>query len=297
VANWDATALLVSIARRCRRPTSGATGWTDADIYPVINEELPPLAAELMRVRSSFFKTVADTTLTAGTASYRFNTRTIAGTVSMVSLVDSGGVVRDLTEWAEEDLIGKDPTDAGTPIAYVVRGNSVVLYPVPDAALTLRQVYYRRPNRVVSTATTSVLTITSIASAPTYAGTKPASITTSTPCDVIKYLPHFDSLQDDVTPASVVAGTSVTFSAAVTGIAVGDYICLAGESPMVQLPVEAWSVLAQRCANHLMRGGVDRTALDDGKEELVRLEAMLFGAAQDRVHEEPELLEAPSWLP
>jgi hypothetical protein len=295
VANFDATALLVSIGRRCRRPNSNATGWADSDLLLVVNEELPPLAAELMRVRSSFFKTVADTTLTAGTASYRLNTRTIAGTVSMVSLVDSGGVVRDLTEWGEEDLIGKDPTDAGTPIAYVVRGNSVVLYPVPDAALTLRQVYYRRPNRVV--ATTAVMAITSVASAPTYAGSKPSTITSSTPCDIIKYQPHFDSLLDDVTPSSVAIGTSVTFSSSITGVVVGDYVCLAGESPMVQLPVEAWTVLSQRCANHLMRGGVDRVSLEDGQAELGRLESMLFGAAQDRVHEEPELLEAPSWLP
>lgn len=297
MANYDSTELLASIRRRARAPASTAPGWENADLLAMVNEELlSVLGPQLFALRGDFFKVVADTALTAGTASYYINTRTIAGTVAEIVLVLAGGAVLDLDHWSEEDFDGLDPTKTGTPEAYVIRGNQVVLYPVPDnSSVSLRQVYYRRPNRIV--ATSAVMAVTSLASAPTYAGTKPSTILTTTPCDVIRATPHFDSLRDDATPSAVVASTSVTFTSSVTGVAVGDYVCLAGESPVVQLPVEAFAVLAQRVANQLLRGGADPGSLREGEAELEKMEKVLFGLPKPRNQGEQLRLRAPSWLP
>jgi hypothetical protein len=254
------------------------------------NEELlSKLGPQLRRTREEFFVTKQDTTLTAGTATYGIPTRAMLGKVREVQLLDSDGAVIDLEEMALEEMRGRDPTDQDTPSAYTFQGNSVVLYPTPSAALTLRLWYMRRPNRLVSSATSTVGIVSSKTSTTvTMTAALPATFTTSQALDFIQANPHFDSLGDAATP-SVVATPTLTFAAGVvpTSLAAGDFVCVAGDAPVLQFPVEVFYVLSQRVANQLMRGGTDAEALSEGEAELKSLESEVFGGAEERNEGEP----------
>lgn len=292
---WDTTALLASIRRRARSTNSSAPGYADSDLLAMANEELASkLAPEMAKLRRDWFEEVRDTTLTVGTATYPLWTRAMVGSARHLGIV-SGGVFRDLSYLTPEAMDGKDPTNQASPTHYTIRGTDIVLYPTPNIGDTLRVTYLRRLNRLI--ATSACLTVTSITGAGSnvYNGAaKPSSITTSTPVDYVKGTPFFDALAEDVTPTGT-SGTSITLATSIPGQAVGDYVCLAGEAPVIQGPPEMLAILAQRVANALLRPGRDQAILAAGERELAALEAAVFGVADRRVESDVQTVGSSPW--
>jgi hypothetical protein len=71
--------------------------------------------------------------------------------------------------------------------------------------------------------------------------------------DIIEGRPPFRTLARDITP-TIVAGTAVTFASGVlpSGLLAGDFVCLAQESPVAQLPDGFQPALTlAACANAL----------------------------------------------
>lgn len=248
MATYDSAALLSLIRQLTTAPTATALGWTDADLLALVNHEQSKMLPAILEEREEYFVTYADTAIVAGTVSYRIDTRAIGSKLREVSHVDSDGQIHNLVEIQIEDLASRDSVETGEPREFYLRGADIVLFPIPAASSgSLRQHYLRRPNRIV--ATTAGMAITTVNSGTgVLSGTKPSTILTTTPCDIIRGTPHFDSLGDSKSPSAVVASTSVTFAPHITGVAVGDYVCLAGETVVPQLPVEFHPVLAERAA-------------------------------------------------
>jgi hypothetical protein len=224
-------------------------------------------------------------------------TRALHGSIALVQLVAPDGAVGHLEKWVETDLAGLNPTTRGIPKAYLWRNNSLVFYPTPDSAsYSYRLTYPRRPNKLVAPATAGVITVIQDAVNPTILSltlnVTPASlsITTSTPCDIIQARPPFDSLVDDSTPAAIV-GSAIQFNAtaaARSALVVGDYVCLAEEAPVLQMPPEAHVVLAHRVAMTLVppEGSLWKKLA----AELRPLEEELYGGLADRDQDEPDHL-------
>lgn len=303
MATWDTEALLTEIRDRSLAPASStsAPGWEDADLLRRTHGYVRELAERLRRVRTGAFRTTKDTTFTSGTASYRIPTRAMNGLVALVRRIDSTGAVCGLDKWDESDLDDKVPTTTGTPTAFLFRGNSVVLYPTPDnSSESVRMTYYRRPNKLVASnlAGSGDVGVVSSKSATQVVLTSsaPSSFGAGTPValDFIQASPPFDSLGDDATPSSISSAT-LTFAAGVipSALAVGDYVCVAHAAPVLQMPVEAFYVLAQMVANELQAS--DPVRLQEGQRVLTSLLADLSGAATDRDDAEPAHLSNRTW--
>lgn len=291
---WDTTALLKSIRRRARATNSAAPGFDDTTLLEMANEELASkLIPELVRLRRDWFEKVRDVTLTVGTATYGLWTRALMASARDLGIV-SGGVFRSLSYLTPEAMDGKDPTSRASPMSYTIRGTDVVLYPTPNIGDILRVTYLRRLNRLVLPSSTLLVTSISGGGSNVFNGTKPSGISTSTPVDVVRGVPFFDALSEDQTPTATAAG-SITLSASVPGATTGDYICLAGESPVIQGPPELLAVLAQRVANGLLRPGRDKAILEAGERELVQLEAAIFGVADRRVESDVQTVGNGPW--
>jgi len=319
---YDTTALLASIRRRARATNSAAPGFADSDLLAIANEVLlSEVTPEVVSRRASFFRQTIDTTLTVGTSIYSFNTRTIGAVVAnffRVSATDHS--VHPLVEWDEEDLTERDPTAQGTPQAFIIQNGQIRLYPVPDTADVLRQVLLRRPNRlaaVASTAAISSITYPADATKVTInlgADASTFGFTTSTPLDIVSARAPFGPLLDDSTPYSI-ASTAVGLqpgatvvaalradaassgSGSLAGLYAGDYLCLAGQSPVIQLPPEFFPVVAQRAACELLRPGRDRDVYRDAVEALKELEEKVYGVVVDRVENQPGYLTGGDWPP
>lgn len=310
MANWDSAELLESIRRRARITNSQAVGYTDATLRQIANEALiSKVAPKLAAQRASFFRKTYDQTMTVGTSTYTIRTRSLAGVVANFFRVDStDNSVHPLVEWDEEDLNERDPTKQGTPQAFILQGSDLRLYPVPSKADTLRQVWLRRPNRLVATSAADVALggigspVTTIALQNITAAT--LGITTSTPVDILRSESPWESVADSITPTAV-STYGLTFAAGdlpqeVSTVAYGGtgkryYVCLAGQAPVIQLPEEFFAVVAQHAACDLLRPGRDRPTYLDAVEELKRLEEEVYGVTADRVENQPSYLFGGDW--
>lgn len=201
-------------------------------------------------------------TATAGTARYALPPGAFASTLRDVYWITSSDVVLPLSQRsaADPEVLALRAKQA-PPRLYTLQGSTVVLCPVPDAAGTLALPYYNRPGRLVLVG--SCLTIAAVVDEPTatsvrvrvfYNGTSPFAFTTAR-LDVVSATPGFDTLRASAlnsNPDEVDPGVEYIFTFDTTEmsrpIAAGDYICLPGESPVPQVPVELFALLHARAA-------------------------------------------------
>jgi hypothetical protein len=110
---------------------------------------------------------------------------------------------------------------------------------------TLRLKFFRRPSQLIPQNQAGLITDINF-------GTKEVTVTALPPgwvdtntFDFVKGIPHFTSKGDDLAVTDI-AGNTLTFVDALpTDLVKGDWIALAGESPIPQVPYDAFSLLTQ----------------------------------------------------
>ena len=175
------------------------------------------------------------------TTRFDIPTRAIAAGIKMVEGIGSTGIRWMLHELPDDEYARGWPRNGD----FYFEANQIVFYAAPQTG-TLRFTYPRRLSELVLLA--SVAPITAIAGG-TITATSPAGYpTAATSYDFVKATPHFDILAMD--KSATRSGNTFTFTAAdvPSGLAVGDHVCLAGQSTVCQAPVEPHDVLALRVA-------------------------------------------------
>lgn len=280
---FTTTELLASIRRRTHLP-SNASPFQDSDLLALADEECQTsILKQILSVRENYYLTYTDTSVN-GTGIYSIPLRAIA-----MGLADCQLIIGNSVYQIARTEIGEQFSTITSPSGYYsfyIEGNSVVIQPNPTSG-SIRMWYYTRPNNLV--ATTSAAQITAINSNVLTFSTIPTTITTSTPCDIIKDQPGFDLLDSDDTPTAVTS-TTITFTSVPSTVSVGDWVSLAGQTPVPQIPVEFRPLLALRVAvsNFMTQGYTDKMVKAQAKLE--EMERALFGMIQPRVVEEPKRL-------
>lgn len=253
---YAVTAQIASVKRRGWVPTS--TALTTADFLGLFNEESRGYITALLKSgREEYLVNEADTDVAyAAGAAVPVPTRCVASALRSVHKVDSAGTMVPLTR-VEPEKRHLYP-GSGDPLGYMLRGNLLQLLPSPSAAGTLRLGYLQRPGKLVEEASCGTITaINTTTKAVTVAGPTLATFTSSTPFDLVQGVPPFDALGIDLSATKGGTGPSTgliyTFALTLpTRLAVGDFICLAGETAIPQLPLECHPLLAQRVVVQLL---------------------------------------------
>lgn len=249
VEDFTTTALLASIKRRGMLPSTSDTLST-TDFLAFATEEMRsyclPLLVSLDEEYGVSTYTVA---LTSGTASYLIPPRA-SGDSARVVEISSGSGYTPITRISPTEQNAYALT--GDVQAFFFNDDYVTLVPTPTSSSTLRIKYIRRPNALVQATTGSsgaiaiVSAINTGTKTITTTATVPSTYSTSVQFDLIRAKPGFPLLAIDQTVTSC-SGTTIIFSDTLpTDLAVGDYVCRAGESPVPQIPVELHPLLAQR---------------------------------------------------
>jgi hypothetical protein len=109
------------------------------------------------------------------------------------------------------------------------------------------------------------------ASSVTLSTTPPAAFVTGAVFDVVSGTPNFETRGIDLTGGTVSSNTiPITVPA---GTVAGDYLCLAGQTPIPQVPPEVHYLLAQRAAQTI--------AASTGSVRLASIQADLAQARAD----------------
>ena len=260
---YTTDALINSIQMRAAIPLNQST-FTRAQVLLFATDEMSTSVIPMVRAnRTQHFITSSDTTTTTST-SYDIPAGAMNRGLFNVTMVNAQSVEYALVPMdfdREIDSLapGFQPTP-NSPARYYVRGDKLYLYPSVSAGLTLRMHFELLPNRLCLSAAYTNPTETAEAGLVTgssggvitCAGGVPSTITTSTPICAISSTPGFGLRFSAVTPSGK-AATTVTVSAANQAlVAVGDWIALDGDSPIVQLPIETHPILAQCTAVKLL---------------------------------------------
>lgn len=224
--------IITSVLLKSGFPTENY--FTNAEMLSIMNDEMKlTINPFLMKLQEEFLLHYKDYTISSG-ATYRLPKRALGNKLRDVKLVNSGAFT-DLNRLFEED---RSSNETG----YYLSRNSLELSSSLTSG-TLRLSYFLAPSKLVLTS--SCAQVASIDSATQITVTSlPSTITTSTQVDIVQASGQVDLLAVDET-ISTIAGTTLTFASLPSDLAVGDYVCLAGEAPVPVIPQDLHPFLVQ----------------------------------------------------
>ena len=261
--------LLNSIARKSFLPT-GQTTFTNAEMLAIADEQtLDTIIPELLAVREEYLVYHTDYSITANQNAYNIPARAIGMQVRDVAIV-SGDTINPSLPRIEPEEVTSAAT--GSPTAFYLKNNQIILYPTPSTTInSLRVYYFLRPSELVETTDAAVISAIDTNTNTVSVSSIPSSWVSGDSFDLIKQDGAQEPLAVDQ-ESTTVSGTDIIFSTLPTGLRVGDYVALAGETPLVQLPVELRSTLAQATATEMLEASNQPGAERAAKKLRVRLD-------------------------
>lgn len=284
--DYTATGLVTALLRKALLPNIQETLGTQ-DYFALMNEELLTyIVPLLMKTREEYLVTqlAPDLSYTTATDTYPLPYRAIGGKLRLIQ-INMGG--QPNTTFVPLPRI--EPERAynyatqGTVDGYDLMGNNIVLVPFPSVAGVIRIKYFLRPGQVVdSSAAAQITGINTGTNTVTCGGGLPATYTSGILYDFIKGNPGFDTWAFDQT--GTVSGNTIQFSSLPTNLAVGDWVALAGQSPIPQCPYELFPLLSQAtvCAALEALGEAGKPHLAQAEAKRDRLETKLLTLLQPR---------------
>lgn len=247
--------LVSAVRRRAQLPDAAADGAiTDANILDFANEELDlTVTPVLLTAREEYLLARTATALAASRSNYAIPKRAAAAALRSVHYVDTSGNIGPPLPYVDIADIGTMATSGSeytSQYVWTFEGNGIALAPTPKTATgSVAMRYQRSISRLVAVSDCALISGISGAVLTSAVGV-PSTWSTSDTFDVVQAEPPFFALGDDKTAASVTTGAAgnVTLNSALSGypgenLAVGDYVCLAGETCVLQFPREVHPLL------------------------------------------------------
>ncbi len=251
MAAYTTATFLSSVERQSFSPANQAT-FSTSDILALGDEILlSTVIPELVGVREEYYVTYKDYMITANQAAYTLPQRSMGMAAREVHIVDINGNVRNLPRISVDSLNLRSHSSS-TPDAFYLRGDSLVLSPTPASTTgTLRVYYSLAPGSLVETTACAVISAINTSTNVISVATIPSTWVTGNSFDLIQSTGSHAALSID-NVSTTVSGTDITLPSLPTGLAVGDYVCLAGESCLIQLPNDVRPMLATLVAAEML---------------------------------------------
>lgn len=275
---YTANDLMADVKRNCNVPTSQIT-FQNTDFYALadnsIRSKMIPL---ILKYCEEFYVYPMNYAITNGISSYAIPTRAINMILRSVQIVNSANPNSraNLDQLNIEDLytgISGNPRFLVQKNGFYVEGNNVVLYPAPTQTLgTLRLNYFIRPGQLVDTSACAQVSSINVGANTLTCVSVPSTYSTLNTFDLVKANPGFDYTAIDQAVTNITSNVITFTSTLPTNISVGDWVCLANTSCMVQVPVELQPLLTQYVVVRVLAAQGDNTALKAALAELEALE-------------------------
>jgi hypothetical protein len=262
--------------------------FTDKEIleeaYDVLISELQPL---IISVRQEYYVKRVSVDITAGVAKYRMPDRSVGQQLREVKILRGNDVI-DIPQIGLEEV---GTLSTGTPRSFYLESNYVYLYPTPGSTVDrLALTYSLRCSKPVSATEVAVITSIDFVTGVITASC-PSTWTTANSFDLVSRKNAGESLGRDLVATNVTPGVNITFNISDLGteLAPGDFVSLADESFIVQVPAEAvqlWAMLTVRnllaSQASLQEAQAAQAMIDNLKGDLVRLIGTRVAGAQKR---------------
>ena len=273
--------IVPSVVRLSHLPTANTT-FQAADIAALCDGEISTaILKTILSTREGFYLRSVDLTADSNGVVH-IPARTVGGRIHKVQFV-SGSTILPAARIEPSDITNtiSPPTNA---YAFYVQGNDLVTLPI--ATVPVRVWYFLRPSSITPKANCAQVTV--ITSNTVTVSASPSGIVTGSLVDFVQDQPPFGLLSYD--QSVTVSGNTYTFSAGVipSNLAVGDWICPAGLSPIAQIPLEFLPVLTQRVTVKVLETQGHMNRLQAAQAKLLEIERDVLSIIDPRVEENPK---------
>lgn len=232
----NTTELIAALKIKGSFPTSDDL-FSTSDFLVLLNHQMKTEIIPIMMLLSEeYFLLSKDFTVSTSGATYRIPSRAIGAKLRDLKHLDGSNNMVSLQRLFEEDR------PSNMTGYYMVR-NSVELSEGFTSG-TLRMKYFGRPNSLVSTTSCAQITSINTGTNQIIVSSLPTTMSDGILCDFVQNKNPYDLLDYDNEIVNV-SGTTVTMTSLPTDLVVGDWLCLAEESPVPMVPEELHPVLVQ----------------------------------------------------
>jgi len=300
ILNGDA--MINSARRRTFTPEDTST-FTDSDILDIIDEELNAQVLEKLKVLHGDNLTVVLDIERNDEGIFEIPYRALGNTLRDVSLV-SGEVLYELSQISIAEL--PDYTysiDSSSYLDNFYMENSTVRLVSPARAYTaIRMRFMLRPNvltKVEEAGVISDIVVDDVAGTTTYVlSSVGKNFVSGVDYDIVGAKTPNKVKAIDLTPQSVTTGTSgniVFLTSDLENIfsapQKGDYMTLAGETPVPNIPTEMHPLLAQAAAVNILESLTDTEALNNAQKRLDKMTVSIQTLVDNRVDLAPKKIK------
>jgi len=247
---FDTRNLIAGVKRRGSIPENQNL-YTASDILAMADDELRSvLFPMLMNLQEEYFVTSTDHTMVDGTTEYAIPASAISMKLRDVTGIFDGETEVSLPQLSQDtvyDFNNSITSSVSSPtrgrLGFFLRNNKVKVFPKEVPAATLRLHFYRRPNKLVETTAAGQITSINTTLKLLTLDNVPSTWTAGDNVCSLDAQPGFD-LHVETRALVDVSAPNIEL-ADVSDFVVGDWVCLAGESTIAQIPVEAHAILEQ----------------------------------------------------
>ena len=279
--SYTAETLVAKVKRWGSIPTTQALFQT-ADFISLMDDSLKyDLTPIIMSAKEEYFMRSKTVAITSTISEYIIPTRAIGGGLREVKIQIGTGANTSTKVLRRIDPGHSEQYRDG----YYVKGNRIVL--TDPAAYSGGSIIYEfpcRPNSLV--ADIDAARITNITGLDVTVSSYPSAWLQSDKFDLIQNNAPFDwlSIDNDV----VIVSNVFTFSTIPDYLEVGDWLCLAGESPVPQIPLEAIEVMCQSVVLKCLDALGDDSGSTIAKGRLDSMTKNLLNILEPRVSDQPQ---------
>lgn len=220
--------------------------FTDDNLLTIMNFEMDSKIMPMIDNQAEEYGVYLDDIAYSNSVTvYPMPSRALAGKLRSVSFVDPNGNEVRIPRLRVEDIMS-NVNATGLAInpalwGFYLQNNKVVTYLSSvnggsSAFPTLRLRYIRQPSTLVLSSACGE--VTAISGNDVTVDALPSTFTTSVTYDLISNSPQlFESYTDNVTCSAINTMTkTMTLSSVPARLAIGDWVCLTGQSPIPQIP-------------------------------------------------------------
>lgn len=233
--NMDMIITSTSIVQLCSKMaalSSNQANLSTTDFLNIANMVTTVLVSEVLAAREEYLIFIDTVPVVAGQTNYRIPYRAVNGEVRHLWYENAAGARTRLYPKSIEDMENYSALTVGQPDGFYVLGNHIVLLPTPNTTGSLVMAYPFQPNLLVDGTTTQ--TVLSKTTNSVTVPNVPTNFVNGALYDIIDNLSGNGIVYYDLVGS--IAGNVINFPVAIPNVAVGNYIALAGQSPVPMIP-------------------------------------------------------------
>lgn len=293
---------LISLVRLTGMVPDAPGVFKPEDIITLLNTELLiGMVPSIIQAKEEYFVFNIYKDLEANRSKYPIPSRAISNRLRDLAYLDSGGNEFQMVKIHTDDkyqYITNTVSDSQFK-KFFLEASSVVLYPNigPNPTGQLIFKIYIRPNKLVKNEEAGVISSINRTTGEIVLSNLPTKFTISSSFDFIKAGSPHNIIDIDKSITSIVQNTkTLTFSTTdiPVDLSVGDYICLAGETCIPNIPTELHPVLAQRVRHQILEAQGDAQGQTAAGQRLSEMEGKTSILIENRVDGSPTKIVSKS---